>query len=226
VTERGSGLHESSPAELKARLAAERRGVPFLLYRDAGGTQRILDLDPAAAPVTVGRRDDNALALPWDAEVSRVHAELEPVGADWVLIDDGLSRNGTYVNGDRLTGRRRLRDGDRLCFGETAVRFHAATDEASMSTASVAIGRTDLHLTETQRRLLIALCRPLKDTAYAAPATNREIAEEVHLSVDAVKAHLRVMFERLGLDDLPQNQKRARLAAVALVDGLVRQHDF
>ena len=44
--------------------------------------------------------------------------------------------------------------------------------------------------------------------------------------MDAVKAHLRVLFERLGLDALPQNQKRARLAAVAIVDGLVHAHDF
>ena len=87
-------------------------------------------------------------------------------------------------------------------------------------------GSATLTLTETQRRLLVALCRPLQDSAYATPATNREIAEEVHLSVDAVKAHLRVLFERLGIDDLPQNQKRARLAALALVNGLVRQHDF
>jgi FHA domain len=227
VTERSAaGAHESTPVELKERLAAERRGIPFLLYRDGDGHQRIAELDPAAAPITIGRRDDSAIALPWDAEVSRVHAQLEPVGSDWVLIDDGLSRNGTYVNADRITGRRRLRNGDRLCFGETAVRYCSPTDEASMSTASIRAGRGDLHVTDTQRRLLIALCRPLKDSAYAAPATNREIADEVHLSVDAVKAHLRVMFERLGLDDLPQNQKRARLAAVALVDGLVRQHDF
>ena len=69
--------------------------------------------------------------------------------------------------------------------------------------------------------MLVALCRPLKDSAYAAPATNKAIADEIHLSVDAVKAHLRVLFERFGLDELPQNQKRARLAAVALVNGVV-----
>ncbi len=218
--------HESTPAELKERLEAERRGMPFVQYRDDGGRQRLVELDPGAAPITIGRRDDSPIALPWDAEVSRVHAQLEPVGSDWVLVDDGLSRNGTYVNGDRIAGRRRLRNGDRLCFGETGMWFRAPSEDLSMSTASVAAGRTDLHLTETQRRLLVALCRPLQDSAYAVPATNREIAEEIHLSVDAVKAHLRVMFERLGLDDLPQNQKRARLAAVALVDGLVRQHDF
>ena len=68
-------------------------------------------------------------------------------------------------------------------------------------------------LTEGQRKVLVALCRPLKDSAYASPATNKAIADEVHLSVDAVKAHLRLIFERFGLDELPQNQKRARLAA-------------
>jgi DNA-binding CsgD family transcriptional regulator len=221
-----TGPHASTPAELKARMEAERRGGPFLLYRDGDGKQQIAELDAADAGLTIGRRADNHVALPWDAEVSRVHAQLERVGSDWAVVDDGLSRNGTYVNGERVTGRRRLRDGDRLCFGETPVLFRAPATEASLSTAVVGIRQGEIPLTEAQRRVLIALCRPLKDSAYASPATNREIAEEVHLSVDAVKAHLRIVFERLGLDDLPQNQKRARLAALALVNGLVRQHDF
>jgi hypothetical protein len=220
------GLHASTPAELKARMEAERGGEPFLLYRDGDGRQHIAELDSAAAGLTVGRRPDNHVALPWDAEVSRVHAQLERVGGDWAVIDDGLSRNGTYVNGERVTGRRRLHDGDRLCFGETPVLFRAPRSEGSLSTAVVGARQGDIPLTEAQRRILVALCRPLRDSAYATPATNRAIAEEVHLSVDAVKAHLRLVFERLDLDDLPQNQKRARLAALALVNGLVRQHDF
>jgi hypothetical protein len=44
--------------------------------------------------------------------------------------------------------------------------------------------------------------------------------------VDAVTAHLRALFERFGLEHLPQNQKRARLAATALVSGLVTPRDF
>jgi pSer/pThr/pTyr-binding forkhead associated (FHA) protein len=221
-----SGPHASTPAELKARLETERRGVDYLHYRGADGAQRIFELDPHGGPITVGRRADNAVPLDWDSEVSRVHAQLEPVGGDWVLVDDGLSRNGTFVNGERTAGRRRLRDGDRLCFGETVVHFRAPLGDESRSTAAVTTGGGQLSLTETQRKLLVALCRPLEDSAYATPATNREIADEIHLSVDAVKAHLRVLFERLGIDDLPQNQKRARLAAVALVDGLVHRHDF
>jgi pSer/pThr/pTyr-binding forkhead associated (FHA) protein len=176
-------------------------------------------------PLTVGRRPEADIALTWDSEVSRLHAQLEPIGADWTVVDDGLSRNGTYVNGERVSGRRRLRDGDRLVFGETRVLFRAPAD-ASDSTAAVAVGGASVPLTETQRKILVALCRPLADDAYATPATNRAIADEVHLSVDAVKAHLRVIFERFGLDELPQNQKRARLAATALVNGVVKQHEF
>ncbi|MBE2318008.1 FHA domain-containing protein [Solirubrobacter sp. CPCC 204708] len=173
---------------------------------------------------TIGRRPERDIPLTWDSEVSRLHAQLEPVGPDWVVSDDGLSRNGTYVNGERVNGRRRLKDGDRIVAGETALTFRAPKD-VSDSTAAITVEHT-VQLTETQRKVLVALCRPLQDSAYATPATNRDIAAEVHLSVDAVKAHLRTIFERFGLDDLPQNRKRARLAATALVNGVVKPHEF
>jgi hypothetical protein len=221
-----SGAHQSSPAELKALLEAERRGSPFLVYRDQDGAQVIFELDGVGGRVTVGRRTDNELALPWDEEVSRVHAQLEAIGHEWALADDGISRNGSYVNGERVVGRRRLRDGDRMCFGDTSILYRAPGEGGSVATAAVLRGRDAAHLTETQRRIVIALCRPLHDSAYATPATNKEIADEVHLSVDAVKAHLRVLFGRFGLDGLPQNSKRARLAAIALVEGVVRRQDF
>jgi hypothetical protein len=198
--------------------------VPYLAYRDGAGALRLRRLD-ADERLTVGREETADVALEHDAEVSRTHALLERVGDHWTVVDDGLSRNGTFVNGERVSGRRRLRDGDRLVFGETPVTFRAPAD-ATDSTAAIALGGAAPPLTEAQRRILIALCRPLKDSAYGTPATNREIAAEVHLSVDAVKAHLRLVFERFGLDALPQNQKRARLAATALVNGIVRQHDF
>jgi DNA-binding NarL/FixJ family response regulator len=82
-----------------------------------------------------------------------------------------------------------------------------------------------VNLTPTQRQILVALCRPVRDSAFATPSTNRDIADEVSLSVDAVKAHLRTLYERFGLEDLPQNQKRARLSAIALLQGIVTQRD-
>ena len=75
-------------------------------------------------------------------------------------------------------------------------------------------------LTETQRRILAALCRPCVDgSRYATPATNQEIAGEVYLSVDAVKAHLRALFRKFGVEDLPHNLKRARLVELVLEGG-------
>ena len=217
-----SELHRSTPAELKARLEAERRGVPFLLFFDGAGDQVLREL---AEQITVGRGADCDVALGWDREVSRLHAQLERVGGQWVLVDDGLSRNGSFVNGERVVGRRVLRDGDRLVFGETPVIYRAPATAGGSSTIGVTTSPAAVNLTPTQRQILVALCRPVRDSAFATPLTNKEIAEEVSLSVDAVKAHLRTLFERFGLEDLPQNQKRARLAAIALLQGIVTQRD-
>jgi pSer/pThr/pTyr-binding forkhead associated (FHA) protein len=218
-----SALHRSTPAELKARLEAERRGTPFLVFFDGAGRQVLHELD---GPITVGRGPDCDVALGWDREVSRLHAQLERVGGHhWVLVDDGLSRNGSFVNGERVVGRRTLRDGDRLVFGDTPVVYRAPATAGASSTIGVSTSPTAVNLTPTQKRILVSLCRPVRDSAFATPSTNRDIADEVSLSVDAVKAHLRTLFERFGLEDLPQNQKRARLAALALLQGVVTHRD-
>jgi pSer/pThr/pTyr-binding forkhead associated (FHA) protein len=217
-----SALHRSTPAELKSRLEAERRGLPFLLFFDGAGRQVLHELD---GQITVGRGADCDVALGWDREVSRLHAQLERVGGQWVLVDDGLSRNGSFVNGERVVGRRVLRNGDRLVFGETPVIYRAPGTAGGSSTIGVTTSPAAVNLTPTQKQILVALCRPVRDSAFATPLTNKEIAEEVSLSVDAVKAHLRTLFERFGLEDLPQNQKRARLAAIALLQGIVTQRD-
>ena len=217
----------STPAvDLKERIEAERKGVPFCVYRDGDGNQLLVELEPFGERVTIGRNADNDLALTWDREVSRLHAQLERVRSQWMLVDEGLSRNGTFVNGERISGRRRLRDGDRLCFGATLVALRLPPHEESMSTHVGGASEIAVHLSPTQRLVLIALCRPLAGSAFEPPATNKAIAEELHLSVDAVKAHLRTLFERFGLENLPQNQKRARLAASALVNGVIAPHEL
>ena len=50
--------------------------------------------------ITIGRRPSNEVVLDWDSEISRVHAALERLGDAWTVVDDGLSRNGSYLNGD------------------------------------------------------------------------------------------------------------------------------
>jgi FHA domain len=75
-----------------------------------------------AKPV-VGREPDVDVCLDWDADVSRVHAILEPHAGEWAVVDDGISKNGTFVNGIKLVGRRRLRDGVVLRCGWVVLYF-------------------------------------------------------------------------------------------------------
>ena len=217
-----------SVADLQARLEAERAGAPFVLFRDDHGRQQVVTLAGAPAEVPIGRDPEAGIALPWDREVSRVHALLERVAGAWTIVDDGLSRNGTLVNGERLTGRRRLRDRDMLRCGAVQIEFRDPGrpdgEETYRAAAQEALGPGAL--TPAQRRVLVALCRPLRESAHAHPATNKAIAAELSLSVDAVKTHLRRLAVLLEVEDLPQNSKRAQLAWNALSTGLVSEREL
>ena len=211
------------PAELAARLELERAGVPFLAYRDGHGDLRLLPLR-GVDRVAVGRVADG-LRIDWDPEVSRAHAQLERFGEEWTVADDGLSRNGTFVNERRVAGRRRLVSGDVLRFGRTKVGFRCP-DPGMVDTAAARDDLAGVKLTDAERRVLVALCRPLHGREAAAPASNREIAAELCLSLDGVKSRVRALFEKLGIDELPQNKKRAELAHRALAGGLVSERDL
>jgi pSer/pThr/pTyr-binding forkhead associated (FHA) protein len=218
--------HSATPRELQARIEAERRGAPFLVYRDSGGAQAIAALDELGDRLTIGRREANDIVLGWDTEVSRVHAALQRIGPDWLIADDGISHNGTWVNGERVTGQRRLRDGDVIAVGATTLAFVAPTREPSQPTETARQAHVGSALTPAQRRVIVALCRPYARGPYATPASNREIADELVVGVDAVKATLRALFALFGVDDLPQNRKRAALAEAALRGGVVARRDL
>jgi class 3 adenylate cyclase len=130
----GIGLAESgdvsrADALLADRIRAEQRGRAYVVFHDGGGSQRVVTLEDERSPITIGRRLDNDIVLSWDSEASRRHAHLAQTGEGWALVDDE-SRNGSYLNGERVTGQRPLRDGDVFRFGDTVVLFRATvTDE-------------------------------------------------------------------------------------------------
>jgi pSer/pThr/pTyr-binding forkhead associated (FHA) protein len=198
------------------------QGQPCLVFRDGDGVQRTVARPDGVKRVTVGRFPGADVCLPWDDEVSRVPAELERVGGEWTVADDGLSRNGTFVNGARVSGRVRLEGGDVLRFGSTNVAFRAPAGDLRETA-----GEEAPSLTQAQRRVLVALCRPYRQgAAHAAPAGNREIAAELVLSIDGVKTQVRSLFELFQVEDLPQNRKRARLVELAFASGAISEDDL
>jgi hypothetical protein len=99
------------------RAATSRRLVRLVVQRSPSleeGTELPLN----SAPVTVGRGGQNDLVLDGDEFASARHARIELRG-DGVWVQDLESTNGTYVNGARVVGARRVDAGDVLRVGET-----------------------------------------------------------------------------------------------------------
>lgn len=217
--------HVATAAELQERNDAARGATPYLVLRVRAGSQQITRLDPAASRLTIGRGEDNDIALPWDQRASRLHAELTRVGGEWVIVDDGLSTNGTWVGEERVVGRRRLRNGDLIRAGDTLIAFCAPTETQGGTVLGDSVSAV-VQITPAQRRVLVALCRPvLAGGATGVPLTNNELAAELFLSVDAIKTHLKALFAAFGMEDVPNSQKRASLVDRAVRIGLVTGRD-
>jgi hypothetical protein len=71
--------------------------------------------------LTIGRVAENDLQLPHET-VSRHHAVIERQDAERVVLRDLGSRNGTFVDGERLSGSCVLTGGEQLRFGDEQLR--------------------------------------------------------------------------------------------------------
>ena len=219
-------LDRASPADLEARRAAEQRGAPFLVFRDDGDVQRIVVLEPQAGSLTVGRRAEADVSLPWDPEVSRLHAELESKAGEWLLCDDGFSQNGTFVNGLRIHGRRRLADGDLVRVGQTTFAFCDPTEGGTgITMAPGELGATP-KFSEQQQRILFALCRPLMgDGEGINPSTDAEIAAATAIPAATVALEIDHLGRSFGLQEMRPDDRRAEIALLALRSGIVSPGD-
>jgi two-component system cell cycle response regulator len=103
---------------------AKKRGVLTVTSGPEAGR-----LIPVArgAMITFGRSPDCTISFD-EASLSREHARVMWVGSEYVVRDDG-SRNGTFVNDQRIDRATKLNDGDVLQLGmSTKLRF-ALMDE-------------------------------------------------------------------------------------------------
>lgn len=108
------------PAGARERRERKPAGKLVVLESPALNAGHVLGFD--SSPITVGRGDQNDLALERDEFASATHARFVPQ-RDGVWIEDVGSSNGTFVNGDRLPSPRKLAPGDVVRIGDTELRF-------------------------------------------------------------------------------------------------------
>jgi hypothetical protein len=109
-----------APSQLAAEHPVASGGRLVVAKSKSLKNGRTFDAGPI--PVTIGRATDNTVSLSEDEFASGHHARIESQ-RDGVWIIDLGSTNGTFVNGARLDGRRKLREGDVVQVGDTELRF-------------------------------------------------------------------------------------------------------
>ena len=189
--------------------------TPYLRLEDTG---TVFELH--AEVTTVGRGDGVHIALD-DPSVSRLHAELVRRGPHVYVADLGLSANGTRVNG-RPIGRRILADGDVLSFGAARARVGGLNQSEAAAEETVELRRVAApDLTRREVEVLQALCRPaLRHEAFVAPATAKDVADELVVTEAAVKQHLLRLYQKFRIPE--GGNRRGRLANEVIALGVVR----
>jgi FHA domain len=219
--------HASTPAELVRMNAAKRRGVPLLSWRDDKRELRVFALN--SGEYSIGRRPTMSVVIGWDAKVSALHAKVECTGGEWVISDDGLSTNGTWVNGELISENTRLRDMDVIRIGTCLLAFHGAVSGRDFATT--VLEEADELMPEfddTDREVLIELCRDYLEKGLPRAVETNVIARTLYLSENTIKKRLGKMYERCGIDpddELPRGQKRAELMKLVVGHGIVSSRD-
>lgn len=178
-------------------------------------TGALFALQPEVTTVGRGQHVDIRLA---DPSVSLLHAELVRRGPYVYVMDLGLSRNGTRVNG-RLVARRVLAESDAISFGSVRCRIIGVETREVIDVEQPRSAAPEL--TRRELDVIASLCRPaLADDAFVTPATAREIAADLVVTEAAVKQHLLRLYTKLRIPEGPN--RRVRLANEVITLGLAK----
>lgn len=169
--------------------------------------------------VTIGNASTNLVSLNHDATVSRVHAVLENLGFAWSIRDVG-SRNGTYLNGEKISAERVLRSGDELRMGSSRLIFWEGKQTDHDETETVEPSQRPPRLTPRELEVLVVLCRPLvSGNPFPELASVRQMATELFVTEAAIKQHLQNLYDKFAVP--AEGERRVRLANEAIRRGAV-----
>jgi DNA-binding CsgD family transcriptional regulator len=157
--------------------------------------------------VRIGRAMDNEVVLSDQPAASRYHAELRRDDEDHWRVRDCDSRNGTWIDGNRLTGEAPFPRGSVLGIGDTTIRV---IDAPAAGATVEGVAQADLYL---QAQLLSAREREVI-ALVAQGRTDDQVARELFISVKTVHSHLDRIRDKTGL------RRRAELTRLAVRLGL------
>jgi DNA-binding CsgD family transcriptional regulator len=178
-------------------MASKSKGGKVMAYlQDESGSRTPLGKDG----LTLGRDENNDIAVSHDLRLSRSHAQVVNRDGQWILTDLG-SRNGSFVNARPVT-RHPLRDGDEIRLGGSLWMFRSDLDPRATEVATeTSAPGAELNLTKREVEVLRLVSDGLSDKLIAA---------DLGISVNTVRSHLDRIGEKTGL------RKRSELTRLAL----------
>ena len=124
---------EHTPPRSQPPLPASRALPPRLILKGPAGD--VIEY-PLGDVINVLGRSTSATVRLADREVSRKHSQIDHEGDDYVLRDLGSS-NGTFLNGKRIFGPSKLKDGDEVVIGTSKMEFRVAAGSARSKNAEI-----------------------------------------------------------------------------------------
>jgi len=177
--------------------------------------------DSGSETLTVGLSSQVEITIDDDDGISRRHALLSLISGQWAIEDLG-ARNGTWVNGDPLAGRRIMRNGDEIRVGSTTLVYRDYTDDDS----STIKGRRAPEVTGREGQVLVELCRPYFANSRSKKAASKaHIADALFVGEPAVQQHLLHLYDKFAIEGR-RGERRDLLAEAAIDMGVVRRRDY
>ncbi len=173
--------------------------------------------------LVLGRAHSNDLCFPDDASLSRKHLRLDRAEDGWTVTDLG-SKNGTLLNGSRITGRERFNPGDRVSAGQILMTLVDTEMNTAESVIFVPESGPELHPSATVMTSLEGLLSSSESTTPSARPQQPVDPSRAAFEHPVVRALIRAGRELAGhqpLEDLFQLILNLSIEAVGAERGVL-----
>ena len=152
---------------------------------------------------SLGRAHSNDLCYPDDASLSRKHLLLEHDEQGWTVTDLG-SKNGTVLNGNRVTRKSKLQAGDRLIVGQLSISCADPRQDSDTNVVFVPGASRDLQASATVMTSIEGLLSGETTGSLHPDRRSGEVEFKDQFQLPVVRALIRAGRELLGHQPLEE----------------------